>query len=165
MDNQTFQDELDQTNIDQLHKAVLQLSSNCFELKKFCVTVLISAITLIATFTDKQLDPFIFVVGIFVVIFFWLLDSQSYYYQEKLRARMKELAGNIAQRNSPLLVVDGVGMPMDDKRARRSSPKRIFASLFNWSMVYYLILAILIIIVGMLYNNGYIHSFPTNNQT
>lgn len=163
MDSQSFHDEIDQTNIEQLHKAVLQLSNNCFELKKFCVTVLISASTLIATFTNKQLDPFIFVAGIFVVIFFWILDSQSYYYQEKLRARMKELASNIAKRNSPQLVIDGVGMPLDKRRMERKPSERILASLFNWSMVFYLILFILMAIIGMLYSYGYLYSYSTSN--
>ncbi len=163
MENQTFQDELDQSNIDQLNKVVLQLSNNCFDLKKFCVTVLISAFTLIATFTNHQLDPFLFTIGIFVVIFFWLLDSQSYYYQEKLRAYMKELAGNIAQRNNPLLVVNGVGMPLNDKRGERSFKERVFSSLFNWSMLFYLGLEVTIIIIAFLYNIGYLHSYPVTN--
>jgi hypothetical protein len=163
MDSQSFHDQIDQTNIDQLHKAVLQLSNNCFELKKFCVTVLISAITLIATFTNKQLDPFMFVAGFFVVIFFWILDSQSYYYQEKLRARMKELASEMAKRHSPQLFIDGVGMPLDKIREERKSSERVLTSLFNWSMVFYLALVILVIIVGVLYSYGYLHSYPTGN--
>jgi hypothetical protein len=164
MDDQAFHDAIDQTNIDQLHKAVLQLSNNCFELKKFCVTVLISAITLITTFTNKQLDPFIFFAGFFVVMFFWILDSQSYYYQEKLRARMKELASDIAKRHSPRIVIDGVGMPLDKKREERNISERVLASLFNWSMVFYLFLAILVIVIGLLYSYGYLISYPASNQ-
>jgi hypothetical protein len=116
MPDDELRDELDKASIDQLHKAVLQISGKCFKIKKLCVTVLISAATLLATFTDKKLDLSLFVGGLIGVSFFWLLDAQNYYYQEKLRARMKKLGEDIASRHLPHLRVDGIGMPLSEKR-------------------------------------------------
>jgi hypothetical protein len=147
MDNTLHQDEMDKMNIDQLHKAVLHFSNNCFEIKKFCTTILISATTLIATFTKEQLTPTMFAAGVFIIAFFWGLDAQNYYYQELLRARMKMLANNITKRHSPIIEVDGVGMPLDDSRAKRQIEQRVLASLFNSSMFYYFGLAVFICVV------------------
>lgn len=149
MDNKFLQDELDQINIDQLHKAVLQFSNNCFEIKKFCVTVIISAATLITSITKEKLESSVFLVGVIIVTFFWIIDSQNYFYQEKLRSRMKELANNISQRRDPQIIVDGVGMPLEVERAKRSIFQRVMASLFNWSMIFYLFLALAIIVSGL----------------
>lgn len=89
MTERTTASELDLKSIDQLHALVLELSKNCFELKKLCATILVSGSVLIATFTDKRLDYAFFGAGAIVILFFWILDSQSYYYQDKLRAVMK----------------------------------------------------------------------------
>ncbi|CAA9366999.1 MAG: hypothetical protein AVDCRST_MAG68-4953 [uncultured Gemmatimonadetes bacterium] len=151
MTDPEFQDELDKISIDQLHKAVLQLSGNCFEIKRLCVTVLIAAGTLIATFTNKRLDASLFVAGGVIVSFFWLLDVQSYYYQEKLRARMKELAEDIAKRHSPKIEVDGVGMPLSEKRENWRPGPRAFHAATNASMGFYLLLVLLMLVLGILY--------------
>jgi hypothetical protein len=84
-------DDLDKEQIEQLHAVTLQVSSNCFELKKLCTTVLIAAGTLIVTLTRRELDDALLVAGLVVVLVFWAADAQSYFIQAKLRSRMKEL--------------------------------------------------------------------------
>lgn len=160
MTDEEFQDESDKTSIDQLHKAVLQLSNNCFEIKKLCVTILVAAATLIATFTSRQLDTSIFVAGIIITGFFWILDSQSYYYQEKLRARMKELAEDMAGRREVKLSISGVGMPLSEEREERTVTARVVLSGFNESMFFYLALSVLLCALALLYHFGVIHSIP-----
>lgn len=164
-DAESFEDELDKISIDQMHKAVLQFSSNCFELKKLCATVLVSGATLIATFTDKQLDLSIFIAGVMVTLFFWLLDSQSYYYQEKLRANMKIKAENMAERHNQKTVVDGVGLPLSEEREQRKVETRVLNSLFNNSMFFYLVLAFIIVILAILFEAGYITSYPSTKAS
>jgi hypothetical protein len=78
-------DELDKEQLTQLHNATLKASDTCFELKELCATVLVPAGTLVAVFTDKQLDPAVFVAGLIVVFAFWIADSSAYFYQRKLR--------------------------------------------------------------------------------
>jgi hypothetical protein len=155
-----FKDDIAKLSIDQLHKAVLQFSGNCFELKKLCVTVLVSAGTLIATFTQRQLDTSIFVAGATIILFFWILDAQSYYYQEKLRAEMKNLAEEIAARHKTSLVVEGIGMPLTEERENWRVRQRSIHAAFNGSMAFYLLLVLLVLVTGVMYWWGMIASSP-----
>lgn len=141
MQRGSFRDEIDRLSIDQLHEAVLQLSSNCFELKKLCTLLLVSAGTLIAAFTDDKLDPSMFVAGVVITIFFWLLDSQSYYYQEKIRACMKTLAEGLAERHDTTVELLGVGMPLSEERENWGPLRRSVHAALNPSMAFYGILA------------------------
>jgi hypothetical protein len=155
------EDELDKISIEQLHAVVLELSKNCFELKKLCATILIAASTLLATFTNKQLDPSVFVGGLIIISFFWILDAQSYYYQEKIRARMKTLSEQRARRVNPNTIIAGVGMPIAPTRTAETRRRR---SLFNASMLFYLLLASLDLIVWLSYALGLVNSFPGGSK-
>jgi hypothetical protein len=166
-------DEFDKICIDQLHKVVLQLSGNCFELKKLCATLIVSAGTLIATFTGRHLDASLFSGATFITLFFWVLDSQSYYYQEKIRARMKKLGEDIIEPASvpagtpsipqpalstPDTPLDGVGMPLSEERENRAAGNRILHAFFNGSMSFYWILIALFGLLAVLYWQGIIHT-------
>ncbi|HEX6095136.1 MAG TPA: hypothetical protein VF432_02340 [Thermoanaerobaculia bacterium] len=149
-------DKLDEAQIEQLHKAVTQFGANCFELKKLCVTVVFAAATLLATLTGKQLDAAFFVGALIAIVVFWLLDAQSYYYQEKLRARMKKLAEGIGARHALIEYTDGVGMPLSEARENRSPSGRAIHALFNWSMFFYMVLGCVVAILLALYLGGII---------
>jgi hypothetical protein len=151
-------DDMDLMSIEQLHKVVLQLSSNCFELKKLCATILISAATLFATFSGWRLNYSIFNSGFVVTLFFWILDAQSYYYQEKLRSRMKILAERILRRRSSgsHLEIDGVGAVLTEQRENLKYYQRVLHSLFNKSMVFYWLVMILLSILSILFYSGII---------
>jgi hypothetical protein len=151
-----IRDKLDETNVAQLHQAVVQFGSNCFELKKLCVTALFAAATLLATLTEKQLDTAFFVAALITVVIFWLLDAQSYYYQDKLRARMKKVSESIAQRHNVAGYVDGVGMPMSEKRENRVMSRRVAAALFNLSMFFYAAVGVIVLSLLLLHAFGYI---------
>ena len=62
----TLQDELDWKLLDQLSGVVSQISSFCFETKKFCVTTLFVVMTLMVKFTSDKLDDSIFVAGLLI---------------------------------------------------------------------------------------------------
>lgn len=158
MEKLDFQDELDKISIEQLHKAVLQMSSNCFEIKRLCVTVLVASGTLIATFTNKKLDPAMFIAGAVIAIFFWLLDAQSYYYQEKLRARMKTLSEGMATRRGFTLQVEGVGMELSEEREKWRFAPRALHAVTNASMGFYLIVVLLMLALWVLHATGAIAS-------
>jgi hypothetical protein len=85
--------------VDQLHAAVLAASSNCFELKKLCATVVVPAMVLIQNFVkpaadrgDGFLDPIFFIAGGVIISFFWFADAVSYFYQAKIRKLMDAVA-------------------------------------------------------------------------
>ncbi len=152
----TMKDDLDKVSIDQIHKVVLNLSTHCFELKKFCATIMVSFVTLVTIFTDKHLDYSVFIGSFVIVIFFWLLDSQSYFYQQKLRMTMKTIVEEMFARYQENLVVNGVGVPILIENQQASMKKPIIHSLFNSSMFFYLFLAILVLILGVAYRCGII---------
>ncbi|GAB3791328.1 hypothetical protein [Nocardioides ungokensis] len=148
-------DALDKEQIDQLHAATLQVSGNCFELKKLCATVLIAAGTLIVTLSDRDLNQALFVGGLVVVLVFWTADAQSYYIQAKLRARMKELQLVRIGRVNGLATydADGVGLPIDVAPARGH---RIIHAFVNASMLYYALVALAILGTWLTYRAGII---------
>jgi hypothetical protein len=134
------EDELDKDQIQQLHGMLLQVANNCFEVKKLCATALVATATLIATFGNRQLRPAIFPVALVVVVLFWITDAQSYYYQEKIRARMKQLQQRRVDRAGLTYRVDGVGMQFV---ARPTRITKLLRAMVNESMLYYVVLAVI----------------------
>lgn len=100
----TLQDELDWKLLDQLHGAVAQISSFCFEIKKFCVTTLFIVLTLMAKFTSDKLDHSLFVAGLMIPLCFWFLDATGYFYQVKLRGTMQAIRTRLASQNDQKLI-------------------------------------------------------------
>ncbi|HTW16726.1 MAG TPA: hypothetical protein VMF51_16445 [Nocardioides sp.] len=151
----TTADTLDKEQIDQLHAATLQVSSNCFELKKLCATVIVAAGTLIALLSNRELNQAIFVGGLVVVAVFWCADAQSYYIQVKLRARMKELLRDRVKRVPELssYASDGVGLPVEDQPAHWH---RVLHAFFNASMLYYFLVAFVVLTAWAAYASGLI---------
>lgn len=148
-------DDLDKEQIEQLHAATLQVSGNCFELKKLCATVLVAAGTLIVTLSHKGLDHALFVGGLIVVMVFWTADAQSYYIQAKLRARMKVLQQSRARRLTelPMYPAEGVGLPVEDQP---DLTRRVLHAFVNASMLYYLLIAAVVSLVWAAYGRGLI---------
>jgi hypothetical protein len=152
------QDQLDQESVTQLHDVVVELSKNCFGLKKLCATVLGASITLIAGFTLQRIDLAFFIGGAVVIAFFWIADAQSYYYQEKIRIHMKALQQAMMQRSGTNILVDGVGMPLSRDRENSPKLKRIVHSIFNASMTFYYGLLIIDAVMFWVYHLGFLHS-------
>ena len=98
MDNRKeIQDKLNWDNINQLHNAVSNFSRQSFDIKKLWITVEISVITLLSTIKVESLDFIVFIIEL-VTIFFYLLDSMTYYYQDKLRDQMEAERNAIRKR-------------------------------------------------------------------
>jgi len=87
----SFEDELDWNMVDQLHKAVLQISTFCFRTKQACLTIEFIVIGLLVKFADNKLDESVFVAGLIIPVCFWLLDGVAYFYQVKLRSIMERV--------------------------------------------------------------------------
>jgi len=129
-----LEDEIDWKIIDQLHAATISFSNSSLELKKlFFVLIGISVPSLIKLAGDK-VDLSLFVSVYILTITFWLLDSYTYYYQEKLRQRMNSHFSDIRKRNIQA-VLDPEG---DTIELYRNSKGRLVRSLFNFSLILYL---------------------------
>jgi hypothetical protein len=125
--------------IDQLDSAILQFSRNTLATKKICASLLVGITALILKLTDNSLDLSVYVSGFITLLIFWILDSNSYYYQRKLRIRMTEIVNGLKENK---LVIDGYGMPLDNKE--KPSWKRAF---FNESQLFYLLGGLVIIVL------------------
>lgn len=134
----TLEDEMDWSLIDQLHKAVLQISSFCFRTKQICLTVTVAVIALLAKFTNNELDQSIFVAGYLIPLFFWFLDGVAYFYQVKLRGIMDDLRVKIRERHS-VLSFSSIDV-IDDTRTDALFQDRARDAFFNHSMWLYAIL-------------------------
>lgn len=124
--------------VGQLHAAVLATGANCFELKKLCATVVVPAMVLIQNFLKPTadasggfLDASFFVAGAVIVIFFWVADAVSFYYQATLRKLMDTVAVKWQ-------TTEGTNAPVHISWPP-SRPQAITAryALFNGSMYFY----------------------------
>lgn len=151
----SLQDELDWKLMDQLHGAVTQISSFCFEIKKFCVTTLFVVMTLLVKFTSDKLDHSIFVAGLIIPVCFWFLDATGYFYQVKLRGTMESIRKRLAspyKKSRPSVKDTPVIAP---SRSSASVPMRVFKAGFNHSMWLYLFLVLIDGILWKMFIAGY----------
>lgn len=149
-------EEIDWKLLDQLHGAVSQISNFCFEVKKFCVTTLFAAITVVLTITAKRLDHSIFIIGLLISFCFWFLDATGYYYQVKLRGMMEAIKLRLARRSGNQIVsASGVEI-ISASRTAVSAQRRVLDAGFNHSMWVYLLLIALDLLAWALYVIGYI---------
>lgn len=150
----SLQDELDWKLLDQLYGAVTQISSFCFEIKKFCVTTLFVVLSLMVKFTSDKLDNSIFVAGLLIPICFWFLDATGYFYQVKLRGMMESICQRLALRNEiSLVTANGVAV-IAPSRVEASTRKRVYDSGFNHSMWLYALLLLIDSVVWSIFFIG-----------
>lgn len=144
--------DIDQTlklkEIDQLDSAILQFSRNTLATKKICASLLVGIAALIIRLTDNNLDYSIYISSFITLLIFWVIDSNSYYYQRKLRIRMTEIVNELKDNK---LILNGFGMPLENKET--SSWKKAF---FNESQLFYLFGLIVIIILLIIKFFGWI---------
>lgn len=152
----SLNDELDWKLLDQLHGAVSQISSFCFEIKKFCVTTLFVILAFVIKFTSDKLDHSIFVVGLIIPLCFWFLDATGYYYQVKLRGMMNAIRERLALEHSAKIIDSLSAKVIEPSRVKASLCKRIFAAGFNHSMWLYAILLVINFSTWGLYQWGVI---------
>lgn len=152
----TLQDELDWKLLDQLSGVVSQISSFCFETKKFCVTTLFVVMTLMVKFTSDKLDDSIFVAGFLVPLCFWFLDATGYFYQVKLRGTMEQIRSRLASKDlRPLVAADGTGIIARD-RVDIPNYRKVLDAALNHSMWLYAVLVIADLAVWALFSTGQI---------
>jgi hypothetical protein len=152
----TLEHELDWKHLDQLSGTVSQISSFCFETKKFCVTTLFVALTLMVKFTSNKPDSPIFVAGFVIPVCFWLLDAIGYFYQVKLRGMMEEIRTRLALGSEKRLITVSNKQIINPSRASASKSRRVRDAFFNHSMWLYPLIILINVIVLALYCSGVI---------
>lgn len=145
--------ELAKKEIDQLHAAVLQFSNCCLEMKKLCSTVLAAIMGIILAITGSKLDIALFIAAFMIIFVFWIVDSQAYYYQVKLRRKMTDIANEIRQNNMSQDFTIPLGDRPEYSKAFLNQANNIFKAAFNWSQIYYFLIAVLILIAFIIYSS------------
>ena len=146
----TLEDELDWKLLDQLHGAVSQISSFCFEIKKFCVTTTFVVLTLLVKFTSDKLDHSLFAAGLLIPICFWFLDSIGYYYQVKLRGTMENIRQKILARGTDNIVASTGEKIISEERVHRPGYFKVKDSIANHSMwIYVFMISIDLVVWGL----------------
>ena len=131
-DTNNTQDKLNWNNINQLHDAISNFSKQSFDIKKLWITIEVSIVTLLLTMKVSE-KTILFAIGA-VLLFFYFLDSMTYYYQDKLRKHMTDEQNEIRKRNHL-------------KEMEFRGKGRVFRSLFNWShLLYYVVLLFVIVL-------------------
>ncbi|HDR8184936.1 TPA: hypothetical protein QC116_004393 [Bacillus thuringiensis] len=139
-DKNITEDDFDTMKIDQLHKVVMNFSSQSIEIKKMCITVEVAALTLITTIFKGNYSEPSFTISTLLILFlvpilFYGIDIYTYYYQDKLRGLMLESENNIRKRNK----LD----TRREKRFDRNNKKRIRRAIKSYSnMIYWALLII-----------------------
>jgi hypothetical protein len=122
--------------IDQLASAILQFSKNTLATKKICASLLVGLAALILKLTDNNLDLSVYISSFITLLIFWVIDSNSYYYQRKLRIRMSEIVNELKENK---LIINGFGMPLEKKEV-----PSWWKAFFNGSQLFYLLSTIVV---------------------
>lgn len=125
--------------IDQLDSAILQFSKNTLITKRICASILVAIIAIILKVTEDTLDFSIYVASVVTLFIFWIIDSNSYYYQRLLRIRMSKIVNELKENE----LVIGFGMPL-----KKDEEITWIKSLFNSSQLFYLLSILVVIIVA-----------------
>lgn len=139
-DTSIKEDDFDTMKIDQLHKVVMNFSSQSTEIKKMCITVEVAALTLITTIFRENYSELAFTILTLLILFlvpilFYGIDIYTYYYQDKLRGLMLKYENNIRKRNK----LD----TLTEERFDTNNKKRICRAIKSYSnMIYWALLII-----------------------
>jgi len=148
----SLEDEIDWKVIDQLHTATNFFASTSTELKKIFFTLIVIAIPTLIKLSGNKLDKALF-ISIFILTFlFWILDSYTYFYQDKLREKMNSLFNNIKDRNKTRNLQDNNEEEVTIE-INRTSENRLKRSLFNYSMFLYLLVFVINFLASTLFYN------------
>jgi hypothetical protein len=148
MNKEELKEALKLKEIDQLDSAVLQFSKNTLATKRVCAMLLIGVSTVVLKITNDSIDYALYIGSIVTLFFFWVIDSNSYYYQRTLRIRMTEIVNEL---RPDTFISDGYGMPLTKKE--KASWMKAF---FNSSQVFYYLGFLIIILIALVDYIGWI---------
>lgn len=94
----SLEDEIDWKIIDQLHNATITFSTKSIEIKKCFFSFIGILIPILIKFNDTLNLKLCNIVYI-AILSFWIIDSYTYHYQQKLRRNMDKRFENISKRN------------------------------------------------------------------
>ena len=148
MENIDIKDKIDSFLVEQNHNVVLRRSQNCMEMRKMTVSLIGIFMTAIIGMSEMRdlikASLWWSLIGIGIVLLFWILEVYNFYQQELFRARINELIREMGERH-------GYEVPKGKfvlKIEREKSPKeyyRINRGIKNTYLFYLSIIALIIV--------------------
>lgn len=132
-----FEEQVAWKEVDQLHAATLQFAGRCLDLKKWCVALSGLLVVWLARqdlrFTDCA------VLGLSMVVSFWLADSQNFFYQRKTRRGIAAALGRARLARGLTSSVSPLGLEKD-------AVNSVLSSLINASQLFYFFIGVVVIV-------------------
>lgn len=136
--------EIDWKIIDQLHNAVLNFSRNSMQAKKIMFSILgIFVAAMLQKDYVSEIINWLLVIDV-IVFLFWSFDAQTYYYQEKLRAKIDTRLVRLKTRHNGVFDDDELTLP--DDRQNSNEKMRIWRSFINGSVLFYPAIIVIILV-------------------
>ena len=148
----SLEDEIDWKIIDQLHTATLNFSTTSLELKKMLFVLIGIAVPSLIKLAGDKLDRSLFITIYILTLTFWILDSFTYFYQEKLREKMDKHFNNIKVRNACVEVMEA-DFTLENSRTSKS---RFWRSAYNPSTRIYPLLILINLFSSILFKLNFI---------
>lgn len=142
----SLEDEIIWKDIDQLHAATNNFSSKSLEIRKIYFTLIGIGVPTIYKINNNNFEEVILLFLFGLTLLFWLLDSQTYYYQKKLRFKINENFIKLRSNNN------------NNNNNNESEKQSIRKALFNGSQwMYYIgLLACLYLLFPKYYSIAFI---------
>lgn len=152
-DKSITEDDFDTMKIDQLHKVVMNFSSQSTEIKKMCITVEVAALTLITTiFKENYSEPSFTILTLLILflvpILFYSIDIYTYYYQDKLRGLMFKYENNIRARNELGILTEERFDTNNKERIRRAI--KSYSNMIYWALLIIAFIGLLVVIFRLI---------------
>lgn len=153
-DKSITEDDFDTMKIDQLHKVVMNFSSQSTEIKKMCITVEVAALTLITTiFKENYSEPSFTILTLLILflvpILFYSIDIYTYYYQDKLRGVMFKCENNIRERNELDILTEERFDTNNKERIRRAI--KSYSNMIYWALLIIAFIGLCVVIFRLIW--------------
>lgn len=152
-----IQDQIDFKLIDQFHNATLNFSKASIQIKQMMLALAAIMGPILVKLAGDALDMSLFICMYIIIIIFWILDSYTYYYQEKLRIQMNKKFKEINERHHSDNIVYPSGFyTISEEREKKSTLCSIIHAFINWTTLLYFFLCVINTVGLILFCKGII---------
>ena len=147
MENESVIDKIDSFLVEQNHNVVLRRSQNCMEMRKMTVSLIGIFMTAIIGMSEMRnlikASLWWSLIGIGIVILFWILEVYNFYQQELFRAKINELIREMGKRHKYEVPKEKFVLTIE--RENSSKECRILRGIKNTYLFYLSIIALIIV--------------------
>lgn len=147
MENIEIKDKIDSFLVEQNHNVVLRRSQNCMEMRKMTVSLIGIFMTAIIGMSEMRdlikASLWWSLIGIGIVLLFWILEVYNFYQQELFRAKINELIREMGKRHNYEVPKEKFVLPIEREISTKEC--RILRGIKNTYLFYLSIIAFIIV--------------------